>query len=169
MSYTIRTIEKRDNLAVEAVIRTCLIEFGADHEGTAWGDPYLNRFSEVYSSEGNWYWVVEDEAGRIVGGVGIGTLNGAEDQKICELQKMYCLPEVRGTGVAQMLMDAALDYAKHFYQAVYLETMENMIAAKRFYTKYGFSGIDYRIGNTGHPGCNVCYMKRIYGDDVNNK
>ena len=37
MSYTIRTIEKRDNLAVEAVIRTCLIEFGADHEGTAWG------------------------------------------------------------------------------------------------------------------------------------
>ncbi len=161
MTYKLRAIEKKDDLAVESVIRTCLIEFGADHEGTAWGDPYLNRFSEVYGSEGNQYWVVEDENGRVVGGVGIGTLTGAEEQKICELQKMYCLPEVRGTGAAQLLMDAALEYAQKYYKAVYLETMDNMVAAKKFYSKYGFHGIDYRVGNTGHPGCNVCYIKEF--------
>ena len=56
MNYTIRPIEKKDDLAVEKVIRSCLIEFGANHEGTAWADPYLNRFSEIYNSPGNQYW-----------------------------------------------------------------------------------------------------------------
>ena len=48
MKYTIREIEARDNKDVENVIRTCLIEFGANHEGTAWADPNLGRFSEIY-------------------------------------------------------------------------------------------------------------------------
>lgn len=77
-------------------IRTCLIEFGAAREGTAWADPDLGRFSEIYNTEGNRYWVAEDERGKVVGGVGIGALKGAEG--ICELQKMYCLPEARGHG-----------------------------------------------------------------------
>ena len=34
MKYKIREIEPRDNIEVENVIRTCLIEFGANHEGT---------------------------------------------------------------------------------------------------------------------------------------
>lgn len=161
MGYIIRTIEKRDDLAVEAVIRACLIEFGANHEGTAWADPNLNRFSEVYSCVGNRYWVAEDEAGRIVGGVGIGALPGAEAQQICELQKMYCLPQARGTGAARKLMDMALEYAKQHYKAIYLETLENMVAAQKLYRRYGFHKINYRMGNTGHGKCNVCYLKEL--------
>lgn len=161
MGYTIRTIEKSDDLAVEAVIRSCLVEFGANHPGTAWTDPYLNRFSEVYNSEGNRYWVAADETGKIVGGVGVGTLTGGDDPQICELQKMYCLPEARGTGVAQQLMDVALAYAKRYYKAVYLETLDNMVAAQRFYEKFEFSRINYRIGDTGHSGCGVCYLKEL--------
>ncbi len=61
MSYRIREIQKKDNAAVEHVIRSCLIEFGADHEGTAWADPDLGRFSEIYNSEGNRYWVAEGQ------------------------------------------------------------------------------------------------------------
>ena len=72
MNYTIREIEKRDDKAVEGVIRACLIEFGANHEGTAWADPDLCRFSEIYNTDGNRYWVAQDENGKIVGGVGIG-------------------------------------------------------------------------------------------------
>ena len=49
MEYKIREIEARDNKEVENVIRTCLIEFGANHEGTAWADPNLGRFSEIYN------------------------------------------------------------------------------------------------------------------------
>ena len=83
MAYTIREIEKKDDRAVEGVIRSCLIEFGADHEGTAWADPDLCRFSEIYVSEGNKYWVAEDDTGEIVGGVGIGCLD--QNRGICEL------------------------------------------------------------------------------------
>ena len=79
MKYKIREIEPRDNIEVENVIRTCLIEFGANHEGTAWADPNLGRFSEIYNAEGNKYWIAEDENGKIVGGVGIGKLYGIQD------------------------------------------------------------------------------------------
>ena len=110
MKYNIREIEEKDNKEVENVIRACLIEFGANHEGTAWTDPNLGRFSEIYNTDGNKYLVAIDENRKIVGGVGIGKLDGIED--VCELQKMYCLPETRGTGISHKLMDMALEYAK---------------------------------------------------------
>ena len=86
MCFNIREIKKEDNKDLEKVIRSCLIEFGANHEGTAWTDPNLGRFSEIYNTEGNKYWVIVDESERVVGGVGIGKLEGIED--VCELQKM---------------------------------------------------------------------------------
>ena len=37
--YNIREIEEKDNAGVESLIRTCLLEFGGNREGTAWCDP----------------------------------------------------------------------------------------------------------------------------------
>lgn len=159
MDYTIRKIEKKDNSAVENIIRSCLIEFGANHEGTAWTDPELGHFYELYSTEGGRYWVAQEKSGRIVGGAGIGRLAGTDD--ICELQKMYCLPEARGTGVAHELMHRALAYAKQYYTACYLETLENMTAAQKFYEKYGFKRVPEPITTTGHFACDVRYMKAL--------
>ena len=96
----------------------------------------MGRFSEIYNTEGNKYWVAIDEAGKLVGGVGIGKLEGIED--VCELQKMYCLPEARGTGVSHSLMEIALEYGSIYYGRCYLETLDNMIAAQKFYEKHGF-------------------------------
>lgn len=156
MDYTIRLIEPRDNAAVERVIRSCLIEFGANHEGTAWADPDLGRFSEIYASPGNRYWVAES-AGRIVGGTGIGALTDT----ICELQKMYCLPEARGTGMAHELIERALDYAAEYYESCYLETLENMTAAQRFYEKHGFARVTEPVVHTEHYACDVRYLKKL--------
>ena len=36
MNYTIRKIRKEDDAVIENIIRSCLIEFGAAREGTAW-------------------------------------------------------------------------------------------------------------------------------------
>lgn len=157
MTYTIRPIEKKDNAGVESVIRACLIEFGADHEGTAWADPDLGRFSEIYNTPGNRYWVAEDETGKIVGGTGIGRLTDT----VCELQKMYCLPESRGTGLAHELMCLALDYARGYYSACYLETLDNMLAAQRFYAKYGFQPAEQIPVETAHFACQVRLIRDL--------
>lgn len=159
MKYKIREIEPKDNKEVENVIRTCLIEFGANHEGTAWADPNLGRFSEIYNTDGNKYWIVEDGNEKIVGGVGIGELEGIDN--VCELQKMYCLPEARGTGISHKLMDIALEYARQYYTMCYIETLENMITAQKFYEKYGFERIYEPLVKTEHFACDVRYIKNL--------
>ncbi len=156
MDYNIRPIEAKDNKSVENIIRSCLIEFGANHEGTAWADPDLGRFSEIYNTVGNKYWVAEDKDGNIVGGVGIGNLEGTKN--ICELQKMYCLKSARGTGLAHKLIEIALNYAKNYYSKCYLETLDNMIAAQKFYEKHGFKRIYEPIVKTDHFACDVRYI-----------
>lgn len=83
-TYKIREIEEKDNKQVEYIIRSCLIEFGANREGTAWCDPNLSIFSEVYDKPGHKYWVVQNQEGIVVGGAGIGALT----TDVCELQKM---------------------------------------------------------------------------------
>ena len=155
--YTVREIEKRDNQSVEHIIRTCLIEFGGNREGTAWCDPDLGRFSEIYNKPGYKYWVAENENGELVGGAGIGGLT----DDVCELQKMYCLKEARGTGVAHQLMVLCLDYAKQYYKKCYLETFSNMIAANKFYQKYAFERLDKPYLETEHFSCDVWYMKEL--------
>ena len=161
MKYTIREIKSEDNQAVESLIRTCLKEFGGDREGTAWCDPDLGRFSEIYNKPGCKYWVAVDEADAVAGGAGIGPLPGAEG--VCELQKMYCLPAARGTGAAKELMKLCLDYARTVYQICYLETFSNMAAANKFYAKHGFTRLDRPMCDTGHFSCDVWYAKALSG------
>ena len=156
MKYIIREIEEKDDLIIEKIISDCLIEYGANHEGTAWADPDLNKFSKIYNKEKEKYWVAEDENGRIVGGVGIGEIKGLED--VCELQKMYCIKEVRGSGISHKLIEKALDFSKQYYSKCYLETLENMGAAKKFYEKYGFKRLDKPLIKTEHFACDVCYL-----------
>lgn len=154
----IRLIEEKDNQEVEQVIRTCLLEYGANKAGCAWEDPDLGMFYQVYQPENKQYLVIEDE-GHIVGGCGIGPVEGI--QGICELQKMYCLKQIRGTGIAQRLLDLSLEFAKKYYSKCYLETFENMIAANKFYVKNGFILLDEPIVKGPHFACDMWYIKDL--------
>ena len=111
---------------------------------------------EIYNEEGNKYWVAEED-GKVVGGVGIGRMNS----NICELQKMYCIREIRGKGVAHKLIEIALDYAKNYYKKCYLETLENMIEAQKFYEKHGFKRVYEPVVETEHFACDVRYIKDL--------
>ena len=162
MTVTIREIKEQDNAAVEAIIRSCLKEYGGDREGTAWCDPDLGRFSEIYGEPEMRYWVAEDHAGRILGGAGFGPLPGEEG--VCELQKMYTLPEARGTGIAHRLVETVLQHAADHYALCYLETFGNMIRAQSFYRKHGFEQTDQPMGSTGHISCDVFFTKRLRKD-----
>lgn len=154
----LREIEKKDNEQVEKLIRTCLIEFGADKPGCAWSDPNLGSFYEVYKGDKSKYWVVEDD-GKIVAGCGIGPLEGAEG--VCELQKMYSLSTVRGKGLADKLLNVALEFAKGYYESCYLETFDNMIEANKFYKKNGFIRLEKPLVETEHYACDVWYLKKL--------
>lgn len=154
----IREIEEKDNEKVESLIRTCLIEFGANKPGCAWSDPNLGCFYEVYKNEKSKYWVVE-ENGEIVAGCGIGPVDGVEN--VCELQKMYSLKEARGSGVASELLKISLEFAKKYYKQCYLETFSNMVAANKFYKKNGFIQLDKPLVETEHYACDVWYIKSL--------
>lgn len=156
---TIRRNEPKDNAQIENLIRYCLREYGGIREGTAWHDPFLGRFSEVYNKENNAYWVAVDENDNVICGVGIGPIEGASD--VCELQKMYTYPEYRGTGIAQEMLATALDFAKKHYNKCYLESFANMHTAHKFYKRNGFEFIDDFVGDTGHHGCEIKMIKTL--------
>lgn len=156
----IRKIEKTDNKELAKMLKTVLTEVGANADGFAFTDPQLDNMFEYYDTQiGNYYVVVNNE-GTIIGGAGIGTLDG--ETSIMELQKMYFLPETRGKGIAQKLLDHLMLEAKgNGFQQCYLETLDGLDAALVLYRRNGFTLIDKPLGNTGHFGCNVYMLKSL--------
>ncbi|UOK42538.1 MULTISPECIES: GNAT family N-acetyltransferase [Flavobacterium] len=156
----IREIQSADNVSVAKVIRTVLEEFKVPKVGTAYADPQLDSMFETYSEPNSAYFVVE-KGSKIVGCAGIAPLaNGAPD--VCELQKMYFLPETRGLGIGAKMMEVCLNKAKSFgFEQCYLETMPYMEAAQKLYVKSGFSYLDAPMGCTGHSSCPVWMIKQL--------
>lgn len=156
----IREIQQQDNVQVAKVVRTVLEEFNVPKVGTAYADPELDSMYEAYQKPRSTYFVLENE-GRIIGVAGISPLaNGSED--VCELQKMYFLPETRGLGLGVLMMEACLAKAKEFgFKQCYLETMPYMEAAQKLYKKSGFEYLDGPMGCTGHSACPVWMIKNI--------
>ncbi|WP_300567661.1 GNAT family N-acetyltransferase [Flavobacterium sp.] len=156
----IRKIKKEDNTEVANVIRTVLIEHNVPKVGTAYADPQLDYMFETYSEPKSMYFVVENE-GKIIGGAGIAPLaNGSSE--VCELQKMYFLPETRGLGIGAKMMETCLQKAKNFgFKQCYLETMPYMEAAQKLYVKTGFQYLDAPMGCTGHGSCPVWMIKDL--------
>lgn len=151
----VREIEKKDNEEVEKLIRSCLVEYNRNIPGTAWEDPNLGSFYELYQAPKSKYWVVEMDD-KIVAGCGIGPVKGSDT--ICELQKMYSYEEVRGSGIAKELLKLSIEFAKNHYEKCYLETFDNMERANAFYIKNGFEKLDKPLGNTDHYACDMWYM-----------
>lgn len=68
------------------------------------------------------------------------------ENSVCELKKMYLLPEGRGLGLGQILLDKVLSYAKKKgYKQCYLETLQSMDKTSRLYKKTGFIWLDKPI------------------------
>ncbi len=153
---TIREIQPQDNEQLGHLIQNVLMEMGAPKVGTAFADPFLFELFEVYQQPKSVYFVIENQQ-KIIGGAGIGPLD--DDFSVCELQKMYFLPEARSLGFGSKLMEICLEKARAFgYQKCYLETMPNMKMAQKLYKKTGFYNITEPLGNTGHNSCSVFMM-----------
>lgn len=160
MDAMIRKIEQKDNAAVAQLIRHVLTEHNVPKVGTAYADASLDCMYETYNRPRSVYFVIEDN-GEIIGGAGIAPLeNGADD--ICELQKMYFLPQARGTGMGSKMMQQCLDAAVAFgFKKCYLETISSLKAAQVLYKKSGFDYLEEPMGNTGHNSCEVWMLKHF--------
>jgi len=158
--FHIRPIRPGDDVTMAKIIRQVMPEFSADGPGFALHDSEVDTLSEAYTRRGSAYFVIEQN-GRVMGGGGIAPLLGATPDT-CELRKMYFLPEARGFGVGQQLVELCVETARTMgYKWCYLETLKTMIDAKSLYERNGFRRIDKPLGRTGHFGCDSWYVKGL--------
>ena len=158
--FSIRPITAADDAAMAAIIRGVMPEFGATGDGFAINDPEVDWMHRAYSQPRCAYFVVERE-GRVVGGAGVAPLEGG-DPAVCELRKMYFLPEARGIGAGAAMMARCLQAARELgFRQCYLETLTGMDSAMKLYERSGFRRISCSMGHTGHGGCNTFYLLEL--------
>jgi putative acetyltransferase len=158
--FALRPITAADDRAVASIIRAVMPEFGACGPGFAINDPEVDRMCSTYSAPGAAYFVIE-RGGRVLGGGGIAPL-AATDERVCELRKMYFLPELRGRGQGRRLLQHCLQAARSLgYRRCYLETLTGMDVAMRLYAEAGFVALCAPLGRTGHFGCDRYFVREL--------
>jgi putative acetyltransferase len=75
---------------------------------------------------------------------------------------MYLVPDGRGAGLGQRLLDTSLAAARELgFRRCYLETLESMVQAQRLYARNGFARLCAPEGATGHFGCDRWYARDL--------
>ncbi len=166
--YVVRAVRPSDRAGLASLIRTVMPEFGASGPGFAILDPEVDDMPAAYRAARCEYHVVSragdrKRAGTVLGGGGFAPLAGG-DEATCELRKMYFLPELRGLGLGQALLERCLSGARRAgFRRMYLETLTNMTHARSLYEKNGFVRLEAPLGATGHYGCNAFYARDLDG------
>ena len=159
-NYTVRLIQKQDNAQIARVIRAVMTEFQAVGEGYSINDPEVDDMFRSYRDNRSCYYVIVRDT-KVVGGGGIGPLTGG-GKNICELRKMFFVPEIRGFGFGRRLLLLLMEEArKRKYNQCYLETLDRMWGANELYRKNGFELLKQPLGDTGHCACDRWYMLNL--------
>ncbi len=138
----IRPITTEDDAELAKIIRTCLESYHLNIPGTAYFDPQLDHLSRFYQEKpGRAYLVATDEAGHLLGGVGVAEFDGMAS--CAEMQKLYLSEAARGKGLGKKLVAQAETFAKEAgYHSLYLETHSVLQTAIHLYEKLGFQQIE---------------------------
>lgn len=156
-----RKIKAGDDPLIAKIVRTNLENHHLNIPGTVYFDPELDHLSAYYDSnpEKRVYFIVLDEAGQVIGGVGVAEFDGFDN--CAELQKLYLDDSVKGRGYGKVLVQLVQNWAKSAgYQNMYLETHTNLPIAVRLYEKQGFHRIE-KPDAVLHGTMNVFYMKEL--------
>ena len=159
-NIVVREIQPQDNKQLEQVIRACFHEFKIPLKGTAYEDEETPRMFESYQNDNDVYFVIEAN-GEVLGGGGVKPLKDFEAD-VCEIQKMYFSPKIRGKGYGRLLFEKCMKAAKILgYKQCYLESAPQLKAAIHIYESYGFKHLEGALGNTGHFSCGVWMIKDL--------
>lgn len=86
------------------------------------------------------FWLAETD-GDVAGCVALRALPQVS-ARACEVKRLYVRPEYRRHGIAAKLMDALESHARGAgFDAVYLDTFEDLEAAVRFYERRGYERV----------------------------
>ncbi len=159
-TFLIRSIQAADNRVMAAIIRAVMPEFGAGGLGFAMHDAEVDTMYEAYAQPRCRYFVLE-QGGVVSGGGGVAPLENAAPE-VCELRKMYFLPEARGLGAGTAMMQHCLDAARAYgFARCYLETLTGMDAAQALYKRSGFTALGTPMGGTGHFSCDRFFIRDL--------
>ena len=154
---SVRRIRRRDNPVLRQIIADVLgQEFGEEGHELKQMIPEYKDMHGYYDKPRAAYFVVE-LARKVVGGAGIAPLTNGPPN-VCELQKMYFAAFGRGKGLARLVLNRCLEHARELgYSTCYLETREDMTAARRLYEAAGFRQLDEPLVQSEYHTCDVYY------------
>lgn len=162
MTYEIEEIRPEDDEAMCRIIQNIGAEYGAVGDGFGPSDAEVTAMSRHYSRETQSLYLIARIKGQVVGGCGIASFNDSDE--VCELRKLFLLPECRGLGVGKALTQECLTFAaSQGYTRCYLDTLSNMTSAIALYEKMGFAHLDKPLDGTIHGGCDVWMLKSLSG------
>lgn len=160
MTYHIEEIRPEYDEVMCRIIQKIGAEYGAVGDGFGPSDAEVSAMSRHYGRETRSLYLVAAVEGKVVGGCGIASFNGSDE--VCELRKLFLLPECRGLGVGKALTLKCLEFAaSRGYQQCYLDTLSNMVSAIALYEKLGFEHLDKPLDGTIHGGCDVWMLKEL--------
>lgn len=140
MKVRIRRFDPDDQQAVVALVLDIQQrEFGLALSEENQRD--LKDITAYFSAPSSSFWVAEEEAGHIVGCIGLEAMS----PKVAVMRKFMVHPNWRGSGngVSRALLDQFEDgAAKLGVERIILSTVAATRAAQRFYEKSGYLRID---------------------------
>ncbi len=155
--FRFREITEGDNAAVAALVRDNLKQFGLDIPGTVYFDEGLDHLSDCYGNEESRYYVLEDETGKVIGGIGFARFEPRKDT--AELQKLYLSDSAKGSGTGYKMIEFIETKMREAgYKQSYLETHDNLQAAIHIYEKSGYKEIE-RPKEVVHSTMNRFFLK----------
>ena len=153
-------IQPEDNAALAKIIRNTLTEFNAAKPGTVFFDPTTDDLFRLFQMPRSYYYTAWLD-NKIVGGSGVFPSNGLPND-VCELVKLYLLPEARGIGLGKKLIKICFEKAIEFgYSKIYLETLPELKFALPLYESIGFEYIPKSLTTREHFGCDLFMMKSL--------
>ncbi|WNO60220.1 GNAT family N-acetyltransferase [Rheinheimera sp. MMS21-TC3] len=160
MSVVITEISPQYDAKIAEVIKQVGAEFGAIGEGFGPSDPEVEAMSQHYHAYDASRYFIALVNNKVVGGSGIAPFNGSSE--VCELRKLFLLPQSRGLGIGKTLTEKCLEYAKSSgYSQCYLDTLHSMTTAIALYELLGFKHLQQPLAGTIHNGCDVWMLKQL--------
>lgn len=131
----LRPATNHDAKDVKDLVFTVLGEYGLEPDPDQ-TDADLEDIEESYYARGGAFYVLETQAGEIIGAYGLFPMGAGT----CELRKMYLHADHRGQGLGKRLLEDALDNARRLgFKQIVLETASVLKEAVTLYKRYGFT------------------------------